>query len=256
MNAAGPGQRGVPARAGAPPGFAVQSAGRLRLLVRDDAAEVGELLRGWASDTLPPARALPGGRGGAAAFPLRPDLAVVLRPYRRGGLVARLTRGHYVGLSPRPFRELRAAAALEAAGVPTPEPLGAAVLWDAPGLYRGAFATREIWGAANLWQFLQQAPPAERGPACAAAATTVQALFAAGALHPDLNLQNFLIRRAATGLEAWLIDLDGVHFATVTPRHRAAAFARICRSIRTLDPQSAVITLACVEAFRTVSLPS
>lgn len=233
-------------------GFAFTPAGRLRLLVRQGAPEVAELLRRWARGDLPPARALPGGRGGVGAFNLRPDLAVVLRPYRRGGLIGRFNRSRYLGLSPRPFRELRTALAVARAGVPTPEPLGAAVLWDAPGLYRGAFASRELWGAANLWRFLQQAPPAQRGPACAAAAAVVRRLHDAGALHPDLNLQNVLIRRTAAGLEAWLIDLDGARFTTVTPRHRQAAFARLCQSMRKLDPESAVLTLDCVEAFRAV----
>lgn len=235
-----------------PAGFGLTRAGRLRLMVRDDAPEVADLLRRWARNDLPPARALPGGRGGVGAFLLRHDLPVVLRPYRRGGLMGRVNRSRYLGVAPRPFRELRIAVAVAAAGVPTPEPLGAAVLWEAPGLYRGAFTTRELWGAANLWRFLQQAPATQRGDACAAAAALVRRLHDAGALHPDLNLQNFLIRRAAGGLEAWLIDLDGVRFASVTPRHRQAAFARICRSIRRLDPESAVVTLACVDAFRAV----
>ena len=235
-----------------PDGFVFTPAGRLRLMARDGAPEVADLLRRWARDELPPARALPGGRGGVGAFVLRPDLAVVLRPYRRGGLIGRVNRSRYLGLSPRPFRELRTAVAVARAGVPTPEPLGAAVLWDAPGLYRGAFVTRELWGATNLWRFLQQAPRDQRGPACAAAAAVVRRLHDAGALHPDLNLQNVLIRRAARGVEAWLIDLDGVRFTTVTARHRQAAFARICRSMRKLDPESAVLTLDCVEAFRGV----
>jgi len=238
-----------------PAGFAAESAGRLRLLVREDAAEVGDLLRRWATDTLPPARTLAGGRGGVGAFALRPDLSAVLRPYRRGGAIARLNARRYLGLRPRPFRELRAAARLAALGVPTPEPLGAAVLWDAPGVYRGALATREIWGAANLWTFLQTQPPALRGPACAAAAAAVRRLLAAGAVHPDLNLQNLLVRRPAAGLEAWVIDLDRLRFAPVTPRLRRAAFERICRSMRKLDPQSAVITLAGVEAFQAVLEP-
>lgn len=235
-----------------PDGFTFLPAGRLRLMVRDGAPEVADLLRRWAGDDLPPARALPGGRGGVGAFLLRPDLGVVLRPYRRGGLLRRVNRSRYLGVAARPFRELRAAVAVAAAGVPTPEPLGAAVCWDAPGLYRGAFVTRELFGAANLWRFLQQAPAGERGPACAAAAAAIRRLHAAGALHPDLNLQNVLVRRAAAGIDAWLIDLDGVRFATVTARHRRAAFDRICRSIRSLDPESAVVTLACVEAFRAV----
>lgn len=235
-----------------PTGFISLRAGRLRLLVRDGVPEVADLLRRWAGNDLPPARALPGGRGGVGAFLLRHDLPVVLRPYRRGGLVGRINRSRYLGIAPRPFRELRTAVAIAAAGVPTPEPLGAAVLWDAPGVYRGAFVSRELWGAANLWRFLQQAPADQRGAACAAAAALVRRLHDAGALHPDLNLQNFLIRRGGGGIEAWLIDLDGARFTSVTPRHRQDAFARICRSIRRLDPESAVVTLACVEAFRAV----
>lgn len=235
-----------------PPGYLFQPAGRLRLAVRDGAPEVAELLRRWAARRLPPARALIGGRGGVGAFSLRADLSVVLRPYRRGGLVARVNATRYLGLRARPFAELCAAARLIACGVPTPEVLGAAVLWDAPGLYRGALVTREVWGAANLWHYLQTQPPAARAPACAAAAATLRQLFAAEAVHADLNLQNFLIRRPPHGLEAWIIDLDRLRFAPITPRLRRAAFERICRSMRRLDPHSAVITLDCVAAFETL----
>ena len=235
-----------------PQGFSARRTGRLRVLVRDGMPELATLLERWAADTLPPARALFGGRGGVGAFQLRPDLTVVLRPYLRGGLVRRLTRTRYLGLQPRPLRELRASEALRAANVPTPEVLGAAVWWTVPGCYRGALATREVPGAINLWHYLQMAAPAERGPACAAAAAVTRHMHDAGAVHPDLNLQNYLVRRTPTGLEAWVVDLDRVRFRRVTPRLRRAAFARICRSIRKLDPESAVITLECVEAFRAV----
>lgn len=239
-----------------PSGFSATRRGRLRLVVRDDTPEVGELLRRWAADDLPPARALLGGRGEVNAYPLRPDLAVVLRPYRRGGAMARVTRERYLGLSPRPVRELRASEALRGLGVPTAEVLGAAVWWAAPGSYRGALVTREVIGAVNLWHWLQTAPPPERGPACAAAAAAVRRMHAAGAVHPDLNLQNFLIRRTPTAIEALIIDLDRVRFARVTARTRRRAFKRICASIRKLDPESAVITLACVEAFQRVADPT
>jgi 3-deoxy-D-manno-octulosonic acid kinase len=215
--------------------------------------ELTALLRRWASNTLPPARALLGGRGGVGAFQLGPDFVVVLRPYQRGGLVSRFNRTRYLGIRPRPFRELRASETLRAAGVPTPEVLAAAVLWDVPGCYRGAVATREVPGAINLWHYLQMAAPADRGPACVAAAAVTRRMHDAGALHPDLNLQNYLVRRTASGLTAAVIDLDRVRFGRLTARTRRAAFARICRSIRKLDPESAVMTLACVEAFRAVA---
>ena len=236
-----------------PDGFALSRRGRLRLLVRDGTPELAALLQRWASGTLPPARALLGGRGGVGAFQLRPDLVIVLRPYRRGGLISRINRAHYFGIAARPFGELRASEALRAAGVPTPEVLGAAVRWEAPGCYQGALATREVPGAINLWHYLQMAAPAERGPACVAAAAITRCMHDAGAIHPDLNLQNYLVRRTPSGFDAWIIDLDRVRFGRVTPHTRRAAFDRICRSIRTLDPESAVITLACVEAFQAVS---
>jgi len=235
------------------PGFDYMSDGRLRVLFRADAPELVALLRRWASGTLPPARALLGGRGGIGAFQVRPDLTVVMRPYRRGGLVSRLNQSRYFGVRPRPFRELRASEALRAAGVATPEVFAAAVLWDAPGCYRGAIATHEVPGAINLWHYLQQAPAADRGPACVAAAAVTRRMHDAGAVHPDLNLQNYLVRRTPSGLEAWVIDLDRVRFTRVTPALRRTAFARICRSIRKLDPEAAVMTLACVEAFRAVA---
>ena len=236
-----------------PPGFRLVRDGRLRILLRGDTPELEGLLRRWATNTLPPARALLGGRGGVGAFPLRPDLVAVLRPYRRGGLIRRINQSRYFGARPRPFRELRASEALRAAGVPTPEVLAAAVRWDVPGCYRGALATREVPGTINLWRYLQQAPAPERGPACVAAAAVTRQMHDAGAIHPDLNLQNYLVRRTASGHDAWIIDLDRVRLVPVTPPARRAAFERICRSIRKLDPESAVITLACVEAFRTVA---
>ena len=236
-----------------PDGFTIVRYGRLRLLVRAGMPELAALLRRWATNTLPPARALLGGRGGVGAFQLGPDFVVVLRPYQRGGLVSRFNQTRYLGVRPRPFRELRASEALRAAGVPTPEVLAAAVLWDVPGCYRGAVATREVPGAINLWHYLQMAAPADRGPACVAAAAVTRRMHDAGAIHPDLNLQNYLVRRTASGLTAAVIDLDRVRFGRLTARTRRAAFARICRSIRKLDPESAVMTLACVEAFGAVA---
>ena len=236
-----------------PSGFTFVADRRLRLLVRTDAPELAALMRRWASGTLPPARALLGGRGGIGAFQVRPDLTVVMRPYRRGGLMSRLNQTRYFGARPRPFRELRASERLRAADVATPAVLAAAVLWDAPGCYRGALATYEVPGAINLWHYLQQALPIERGPACVAAAAVTRRMHDAGAVHPDLNLQNYLVRRTPSGCEAWVIDLDRTRFTRITPAVRRAAFDRICRSIRKLDPESAVITLACVEAFRAVA---
>lgn len=236
-----------------PPGFELVAHGRLRLIVRRDVrATVEPVLCAWAAGNAPAGRPLPGGRGGVRAIDFKDGLAVVLRPARRGGLVARVNRERYLGFDPRPFQELRVSEHLRAAGVATVEVLAAAAHWWIPGVYRAAVVTREMTDAVNLWEFMQRVEPPARAPACAAAAEVTRQLHRAGAIHPDLNLTNYLVRDRGAQLEVVIIDCDGVRLRPVTPRDRQAAFDRLCRSIRKLDPTSAVVTLDCVEALRTI----
>jgi len=238
-----------------PSGFRLVKEGRLRVLVREDVgAEVLPLVRHWAADTLPAARAPAGGRGGAGVFDLAGSApAVVLRPFLRGGLMAKWNRRFYFGWRARPLVELRVTETLRRAGVPTVEPIAAAVLWIVPGCHRGALLSREIPLAVNLWNYLREADRDERGRVCEDAARAARRLHDAGALHPDLNLQNFLVRRTASGREVLVIDLDKARVVSrVSARQRRVAFERICRSMRRLDPTAEVITLACVEAFHSI----
>jgi 3-deoxy-D-manno-octulosonic acid kinase len=239
--------------ASVPPHFVRVKQSRLRALVREDVRDaLVPLLAAWASGTLATPRAIAGGRGGAGVFDVAPELAVVLRPYRRGGLLRRFNRDLYLGFRARPFRELRITLALREKGVPTIEPLAAAVRWVAPGLYRAAFVSRHLPLAVNLWQYLHDADKAARGRACIAAADAIRKLHDAGAVHPDLNLMNLLVRPAQGEPEVLVIDFDRARLTPVSPRQREAAFARICRSMRRLDPTAEVVTLACVEAFQVV----
>ncbi len=244
-----------PARRCVPPGFVPIRRGRLRGLVRADvSAAVLPLLEQWAAGRLPAARPLAGGRGGVGAYDLMPGLHVVLRPYRRGGLVRHFSRQLYCGVSPRPLRELRVTAHLRALGVPTLEPLAAGVRWVLPGCYRGALVSRELPLAVNLWQYLRAVEAPEREQVCRDAAAVTRRFHDAGAVHPDLNLQNYLVQRGPRGREVLIIDCDRVRLRRVTTRDREAAFARICRSIRRLDPTAEVTTLGCVEALREIAL--
>ncbi len=231
------------------------SDGRLRALVRTDVLDrLRPLLTQWASGALPPGRALTGGRGHVQAFDVAPELSVVLRPYLRGGLIRHLSRDRYFGVRPRPFRELEVTETLRARGVPTVEVLAAAVRWIVPGYYRGALVSREIPGAMNLWQYLRTVEPAERERAAAAAAAATRALHAAGGIHPDLNLQNYLVCRTGGTYDVRVIDYDRVRLRPATPGDRRAAFDRICRSVRRLDPDAEVITLACLEALHAMAM--
>ncbi len=239
-----------------PPGFDFVGEGRLRVVVRRDVRDaLLPLLRQWASEMLPPPRPLAGGRGAAGVYHLGAELAVVLRPYRRGGLVRRFVRDAFCGVRPRPVRELLVTEELRRRGVPTLEVLAAAAYWLAPGCYRGALVSRELPLAVNLWQYLREVDRAERARVCADAAQATRRLHDAGAVHPDLNLQNYLVRRGPAGREVLIIDFDRVRLGPVSARQRQAAFKRICRSIRRLDPTSEIITLGCVEALHHIADP-
>jgi len=237
-----------------PHGFVALYEGRRQILVREDAGEdVPGLLRKWAEGRLPPARKLGGGRGGSLALDLSPDLSVVLRQCRRGGLPARFNRDLYFGRRPRPFREVQVTEALRARGVPTVEILGAAVLWVLPVCYRGAVVSREVAGAINLWEYLRSVDVPERERVCRDVAAVTRLLHDVGAVHPDLNLQNYLVRRREGGTDVLIIDCDGVDLRPVSPADRRAAFDRICRSIQRLDPVATVLTLACIEALHEIT---
>lgn len=239
-----------------PDGFDIVREGRLRGLARSDVvAPLLPLLRQWESGTLSGARAVAGGRGGAGAYDLAPNLEVVLRPGRRGGWMGRVNRRYYVGLRARPLRELCVTETLRQRGVPTAEVLAAVAHWVVPGLYRGAVVTREIPLAVNLWRYLREVSPAERERVCLDAAAATRRMHDAGGVHPDLNLQNFLVLRGAKGRQVLIIDCDRVRLRQATNKDRRAAFERVCRSIRRLDPTSEVITLACVEAFQRIGEP-
>jgi hypothetical protein len=238
----------------APKGFDVIDEACLRLVVRAEVrADIERLLRCWATGALPAGRSLTGGRGGASAFDLAPHLAVVLRPCRRGGLPGRFNRDLYFGVRPRPFRELVLTEELRRRGVPTPEVLGVAVLWVFPGCYRGAVVSREVTGALNLWRYLCSVEPGQRERICGEIAAVTIRMHDAGAVHPDLNLQNYLVKTHERGTEILIIDCDGVRLRPVTPHDRRAAFQRICRSIQRLDANETVLTLPSIQALRGIA---
>ena len=129
----------------------------------------------------------------------------VLRPYRRGGLVARLSEARYLwtGLErTRAFRELRLTADLHARGLPVPRPVAADVTRH--GLtYSAALITVRIPGARALASLL------ENGEADDAllqrVGATIRRFHDVGLDHVDLNARNLLVDE---GGKVWLIDLD------------------------------------------------
>jgi len=144
-----------------------------------------------------------GGRGGAwyvdtAAGP------AVLRHFRRGGLVARLSEDGYLwrGLdAARSVREFRLLQWMHGRGLPVPVPLAAAV--RRRGLvYRADLLVGRIVGARTLAALVGEGvaplPWVSIGRA-------IGRIHRAGVDHADLNAHNILIDAAGA---AWVIDFD------------------------------------------------
>jgi 3-deoxy-D-manno-octulosonic acid kinase len=199
---------------------------------------------------LPPgAEAMPGGRGGAYRIVLPDGLRIVVRVYRRGGLAARLSRETYLGLRPRPLRELAVTAEVRRRGVAAAEVLAARV--EGRMAYRGALVTAEVPGATLAEALRQAADGAARCTLAAAAGRAVATLHAAGVFHADLNLTNILVQDLAGGVRVALLDFDRARLRS-SPLGRSARrrnLRRLARSLRRLDPSGTLVDVEARRAF-------
>jgi hypothetical protein len=161
------------------------------------AQEIVDLLRRQA----PPS---PPGLEGRSA-PIRGHIdgigAVVVKSYRRGGIIRRVNRRRYLKLGKtRGEREYEMLDLARRAGIGAPEPL--AHVRRGRGLYQAWLLTREIAGARSLAEVSRQEP--QRLPRLAAAvAVLVRRLIQAGIRHADLHPGNVLARR---GRFTWWIS--------------------------------------------------
>jgi tRNA A-37 threonylcarbamoyl transferase component Bud32 len=230
-----------------PPGYTALTTRSRRAVVRDDLVPV---LGSWllAAPLGPPADATPidGGRGGAFRVRLRDDARAVMRFGRRGGAVARVVREWYVGLRPRPWRELAVTLTARARGAPVPEVVAACVHgW---GAYRSAIVTIELPNVTPLLTALATAPAGEARHAIArAASAAVARLHHAGVVHPDLHLGNIVIGHDG----AAILDLDRARIrgTPLMGKPRERSLRRLARSVRRLDPAGATIDAATARAF-------
>jgi 3-deoxy-D-manno-octulosonic acid kinase len=132
-----------------------------------------------------------GGRG--AAWFITGSAAWVLRHYRRGGFIARLSKDRYVWAGEkrvRAFTEWRLLAELSRRGLPVPRPIAARYQRSGP-VYRCVLITQRISGARPLSAVLADGPLQENTWRDIGAA--VARLHAAGAYHADLNAHNLLL---------------------------------------------------------------
>ncbi|GGY79000.1 3-deoxy-D-manno-octulosonic acid kinase [Marinobacter zhanjiangensis] len=142
-----------------------------------------------------------GGRG-SAWFVGTDQGDMVLRHYRRGGLVARVSERNYVYTgwrNTRSYREFQLLRELHDQGLPVPEPVAACAnrrwMW-----YHAAILIRRIPGAVpfpEVGNLHDEALWAKVGK-------TIRRFHNAGLDHVDLNCDNILLK----GGDVYLIDLD------------------------------------------------
>lgn len=179
------------------------------------------------------------GRGASLFLDAGEGVEWVLRPYRRGGLIARLSDARYLwtGLErTRAFRECRLTAHMHDRGLPVPRPVAARVTRH--GLtYEAALITVRIPGARALADLLvrQQADDALLDRVGA----TVRHFHDAGLDHVDLNARNLLVDPRG---KVWLIDLDRCRLRR-PGGWQEANLARLQRSLEKFDAAGAMAAI-------------
>lgn len=149
--------------------------------------------------------------------------AGVLRHYRRGGLIARLSAARYIWTGAertRAFAEFTLLHFMHAQGLPVNKPLAAAY-WRDGLTYRAAIMVERIPDVQTLAKSLAL-------PAQAAVARAIFDMHEAGVWHADLNAFNILLNPQG---RVWLIDFDRGRRQALSARQRQGNLLRLRRSL-------------------------
>jgi len=150
-------------------------------------------------------RAASEGRGGTV-FIDADNRRLVLRRYRRGGWIARLSADRYVWQGAeltRAFAEWHLLYLMRRAGLPVPAPIGACYFRSGRYTYRAALLTEQLPGARSLGAALQAGPVPLLS--WVAVGRALRRFHDDGVCHADLNAHNVLL---ADDEQVWLVDFD------------------------------------------------
>lgn len=152
----------------------------------------------------------------------------VLRPYRRGGMFARLVHRRYLFTGrdrTRCVREFLVLKRLYEAGLPVPRPVAARYL-RAGLTYEAALITVRIPNSETLAKTLRAGPLAPE--TWLAIGRCLRAFHQQGLCHADLNAHNILLDEAH---KVYVIDMDRALFRPVGRGWQDANLARLRRSL-------------------------
>lgn len=168
------------------------------------------------------------GRGSSLFLQATPTEQWVLRPYRRGGMAAKLSEKRYLWSGAertRAFRELRLTATLFEQGLPVPRPVASCV--TRYGLtYEAALITVRIAGAKAFAELLVNDLADEA--LLKRVGAMIYRFHQAGLDHVDLNARNILIDPWGA---PWLIDFDRCRLRAAG-KWQAGNLDRLERSIK------------------------
>lgn len=169
-----------------------------------------------------------GGRGSAWQLEVNGE-PVVLRNYRRGGMMAHINRDQYLWQGPRltrSYREFMVMHDLAGQGLLVPAPIAA--MAERTGLfYRAAILTRYVQHRGALCEVDDDA-------SWRAAGAAIARLHAVGVWHADLNVHNILIDDLN---QAWLIDFDKAKTSVSDRPILQGNLSRLLRSVRKVCPE-------------------
>ncbi len=168
---------------------------------------------------------LAGGRGGATMVCADPAW-LVLRPYRRGGWMRRITRDRYLfhgADATRGFREFDLLARLHDAGLSVPRPVAAR--YRRSGIsYRAELLMHAIPASRTLDSEIADA----RAIDWRSVGRSIGELHQRGVWHADLNARNILLDAAH---RVWIIDFDRARQRPQQARWQRGNLERLRRSL-------------------------
>lgn len=171
----------------------------------------------------------------------------VLRPYRRGGMAARVSQDRYLWLGlerTRAFREMRLIHHLFEHGLPVPPPVAAVVVHDGP-TYCAALITERLTNTEALAERLGDAS----SELLRKVGMTIRRFHDAGLDHVDLNARNLLV---SADHKVWLIDFDRCRLRPPGAWHQRN-LARLKRSLVRFSPANAEQSFAAIiEGYQNV----